>query len=197
MKKTLVLAMVLVSACLGQVFAEDLSPTDDAATLSSLPDNNFGTIHVNLWTSPTARSYFIFDLSDYASIDSAKLYLYKKTGTGTTSVSAYSTSSAWTEGSLTWNNQPSLQGTPVTTSVGTNGWYFWDVTSFAQAAAGNTLALGLTSTGVQRTFSSAEDTGNWPYLRVVGTAAPEPVSSALFVLGGGLLAAYRARKNKR
>lgn len=183
---------VLMAGC---ALADNLTPTDDAFVESTYPDNNFGNnvnLGVGVIASLTDISFLKFDLTDYASIISASLYLYKKTGTGTVSVTAYSTSTDWNETGLTWNNKPAISGVSAITSTGSaNTWYAWNVTSFAQAAAGDQLSLAMTSGGY-RVFHSSEGTFS-PYLSVNGTLVPEPLSCALFALGAVTLAMRRKR----
>jgi len=197
MKKIIILTAVLGMLCFGQAYADNLSPTDDAGVLGSIAANtNYGNVDV-MGTSSLGRSYLKFDLTQYSNIDSAILYLYNTNLTGSVNVSAYLSGNNWDEGTVTWNNKPSLSGTPVVTSVGTFNWYAWNVTSWADLSAGNEFSLGLTSTG-SRTFLTSESfLANKPYLCVAGTMVPEPISTALFVLGGSVLLARRMRKAKK
>lgn len=198
MKKIFAVLGLLSLVCFNQAYAvsaDSLSPTDDVQVSIINPDTNFGYT-TGLKIGSQNDSYFIFDLSSYTSgIRSAYLYLYKNSATTAASdINAYSTTTLWTEGDLTWNNKPSTSGDPITASVGTDtGWYYWNVTSLAQSVAGGDFALAMTSpTGVLNKFNSDEASTYKPYLSV--TAVPEPVSTILFLTGGAVLAARKFRR---
>jgi len=164
-----------------------------------LPGDTYADLDSELWTGTfsglNTRSYLAFDLSGYAGIQGATLYMYQGTSMSASDVSAYSTS-AFNESTITWNNQPGLGSFASLTNVGnTMGWYAWDVSSLAQLAAGGNLYLAMGSNGTGHVYYASEtQTGYAPYLAV--TAVPEPISTALFVLGGATLAVRRIRRKK-
>jgi hypothetical protein len=203
MKKIAYLLVAVGLFCFNQAFADNLSPTDDAYTSSFFlnTSTNYGDSAVlDVGKSGTTyNSYLQFDLSSYSvGIGSAYLYLYQNFGVSSANINAYSTSNSWNEEDITWKNQPSVSGTPVTVSVGSGiGWYYWDVTSLAQSAAGNSFSLALASSDYTHMFFSSESLVCKPYLAVEGTTAPEPVSTILFITGGTVLLARRLRKGRK
>jgi hypothetical protein len=201
MKKMTYLLVAVGLFCFNQAFADNLSPTDDAYTYSLTPKANYGDSPVlDVGKSVTTyNSYLQFDLSSYSvGINSAYLYLYQNFGASSANINAYLTLNSWNEDDITWKNQPSVSGTPVTVSVGSGiGWYYWDVTSLAQSAAGNSFSLALTSNDYAHMFFSSESLICKPYLAVTGTTAPEPVSTILFITGGTVLLARRLRKGRK
>jgi len=80
--------------------------------------------------------------------------------------------STWTEGSLTWNNQPAL-GTTVTTRTGVaSGQYNdFDVTAFVTSNGTYAMAV-TTSTTTQIKFTSKESTANHPPQLAVSWTPP-------------------------
>jgi hypothetical protein len=136
----------------------------------------------------------------------------------------YETDNVWNEGTMTWNNEPTMtdpgDNTPGETvfigpSGGGNwtypnngGWFSWNVTSFAQAALNSTdkqltLMLAQDDTVAPyepfHIFYSSESTeypALRPYLGINVHAVPEPISCLLFGIGGLTLAASRARRRK-
>ena len=115
MKRTVILLVVLFSMALaGQAFAVPLSPTDDAFTVARNPTAVTGGLtYFNIGATAVSgyvRTFIKFDLSSYASIESAKLYLYAYAGGGTApfSISAFSASNLWSETNLTSSNRTVL-----------------------------------------------------------------------------------------
>jgi hypothetical protein len=195
MKRTNVLSVLFGLAFISQTFAAttvQLNPTNDAFTQNTLPTTNFGN-NVNLSvinvSGIISQSYLQFDLSGYSNIESAYLCLYESYGPGSYLISVYSTTTNWTESTLTWNNQPALTGASVSLPSNTANPYSFDVTSFAQAAAGGSLSLGIKgATSSTTTFRSSENslTTATPCLLVTCTpppAIPAPGSLVLVALG--------------
>jgi len=201
MKKIAYLLVALALTCSGQAFADNLSPTDDAGVTNGLLANtnygDLGTMSTSSNALVTNRSYLKFDLTQYSNIESATLYLYNTNLSGSVNVSTYLAANNWDEDTVTWNNKPSLSGTPVVTTVGSHNWYSWNVTSWADLAVGNDFSLGLTSSGSRIFLTSESLLANKPYLCVTGTMVPEPVSTILFITGGSVLLARRMRKVKK
>ena len=90
------------------------------------------------------RKVFLkFDLSKYANITSAKLYLhfyYIPSEFGSRSVALKKVTSNWDELTVTAANQPNIGSTTYATNIvstGSTGWYTWDITSLAKEWANN------------------------------------------------------------
>ena len=200
------LMMMVLAAFPAWADSATINPIDDAYVLSKKPDINANGGSFSIGATAVSgymRAFLKFDLTSYASIDSASLWLYNFYGaTGNpVSINAYSASNSWNETNLTYNNQPAYSGLPATATLGAaGGWYSLDVSSLAQAAAGNPLSLAMLGLGNQQNFYSDEYTNAAyrPYLNVTGTVSSAPGLQPSFVLllGTGFvrLAATRLRK---
>ncbi|MBO9700676.1 MAG: PQQ-dependent sugar dehydrogenase [Sporocytophaga sp.] len=130
------------------------------------------------------NTFITFDISDYKdSILSAKLKLYgyiEETDTDKKSsiaVGVYTSSTNWTENTITWNNQPTISSVALDTTV-VNGYtyntYYWDVTKYikSERAAGRTK-ITLVLKNIEQSFpriyfNSKENTnGNGPKLMIL------------------------------
>jgi hypothetical protein len=130
------------------------------------------------------RVYVKFDLSSLAgAVSGAKLRLYGNlAGTDPQlSVGAFSAGSSWTESGLTWNTQPSVGTSALSTLVITGTtprWNEWDVTAYVQAeksAGRNVVSLLLKSATVSATLADFDS-------KEAGSTAPQLVVS----LSGGI-----------
>ncbi|HDO25952.1 MAG TPA: DNRLRE domain-containing protein [Nitrospirae bacterium] len=215
MKKliTILGIMLLTGMMSTQGHAVNINTAQDAPTYSAdgYPDTNFnnyngGTLDSELWTGSwygnstyQTRSYLDFDLSGITNISEASLWLYQGYSEGSTDVYATAVTSAWDETTITWNNQPAIGALADTTTVGnTSGWYFWDLTSLAQANETSTLSVALHSASANAGkvyYASETSSGNAPYLQV--SVVPEPISSTLFLVGAATMGFRRFRKMKK
>ena len=164
-----------------------------------------------IWVAAEGRVQDIMGIISSLSgkdIISASLYLYQYNATPGTdaNIKIHDVTGSWTESTLKWNNQPTSDYhivTPMTftSQDSANGWRQWDglenlVTTWANDGKTNYgIMLEDDIYGNWAMFYSKEclNTNLRPYL-VVTTAAPEPISSALFLLGGASLALLRKRK---
>jgi len=187
-----------------QAVAIPLAPTDDAFVSSLNPTANYGSftyLATRAVTTAQIPTYLKFDLSSYASFDSAVLWLYDYSSSGSTTLNVYTTTTnTWDETSIDYTNDPSRGTEFVAAGITGTGWVSWDITQFANNFAGDQLSLMLYSTGQIPTqlFYSKESsyTDLRPYLDVVETApVPEPATMLLFGTGiAGLAAIRRKRK---
>lgn len=159
-----------------------------------------------------ARSYLKFDLSSFNNIENAYVWLYAVDsdwntrfpgqGIGHSNITVYRESESWNETTLTWHDAPNFynnaQGPTVVVDEGS--WYSWNVSTFAKNAQGGNLSLVFASNESANDpfsiFESSETlSGHAPFLGVnTVKVVPEPVSCALFLLGGGALAMIRRGK---
>jgi hypothetical protein len=164
-----------------------LSPRDDAYVRDgSSAKKNFGsatTLVVRTSTTGNNRwAYLKFDTSAFGSVTSARLRLFGKLTSTTSTVvrtSAYPVSSTtWSERQITWNNRPSLGAKPLATVAMDNRttaarWYELDLTAYVaqEKAAGRSLvSLGLrndASSSPSDQFDSKEAGTNRPELVVI------------------------------
>jgi len=204
MKNVLLATVVLFSLlCIhGVSCAVVLYPMADSPTLGTAPDTNFNGYSVyldaELWSGvfsggAESRSFLKFNLAGLPAVNSATLLLYNGVeGAQAADIGAYSTGTSWTEGMLTWNNQPALDAFGSVVNVGSAaGWYSWDVTALIQPQAGLGASIALVSAGAAHTFYAREtETDYMPYLDVDCTV-PEPATLALF---GALLPLVISRR---
>jgi hypothetical protein len=133
------------------------------------PSLNSGT-NTNLYSGITSgypvRSLLQFDLSsmpEAPSVSSANLMIYKSGGSNQSIniVDVHNVTSAWSESTVTWQNQPSFNATLAATFGGgfTNDvWYKWDITNLAKDwKSGSTSNNGVVLKQRDETGSSRYD----------------------------------------
>jgi hypothetical protein len=155
-----------------------ISNTATNVRSGSYANQNYGTsseLWVQRGTTETTREAFIkFDMNSITTINSAKLRLHgRTTDDSTLRTDIYSSSSTnWSETSLTWNNRPAV-GTTVRGSVNVTGssakTYEIDLTAFLKSefAAGRkvvTLVLKNASTSNGQSIFASDETTNGPRL---------------------------------
>jgi len=160
--------------------------TDDAHVAEGYPNMNWGdatALYLQSYTEnyKNERIFLKFDLSGTpanSKIVKVDLYLHRWRGKfADVDVRCYSIDDSWGEGTLTWNNQPTIKDMlgEVRLKRGGPEWYSWDVTSFVlselerdKVASFCLKALTEDESG-QHAFSSREWRGGTlsPYLKVI------------------------------
>jgi hypothetical protein len=113
------------------------------------------------------------------SVESATLRIYAKSAAGGRTLQAYQLGATWTEGGVTWANQPATAGTPATTTSGT-GYRDWNVAGvvqamYASANHGFLIRDATENQDAEQQFHSREESTNRPQLVLAfGTGAPPP-----------------------
>lgn len=121
---------------------------NDAYVWEWFPDNNQGDSNeLSISTDPgeRQRTYLQFDLSSIsgsAVVTSAELGLYYSWGDKwhpsavAESIGSYRVTGSWTEGGITWNNQPPCAATPEDTTTvpveATLDFIYWDIDDLVQ-----------------------------------------------------------------
>lgn len=209
-----VLCFSIISAQADQTFT--FWPEQDTWVNESNPITNYGNnTYLNVKDrSGLAETYLKFSDNDIAlltglPIASASLYLYQyqyNYSPGDT-INLHKITSGWNENTITWNTKPAseAQNNGALTLAGDNNiWREWgglqDMVKSWQEVSNYGLMLennaDMKNEELFARFYSSEysNANNRPYLRV--TAAPEPVSTTLFLLGGGALG-FAMRKKKK
>ncbi len=167
-------------------------------------DTNYGSdtsLYSQQRTSQARRALIQFGLSAIPSgsvINSATLEMYATSATGSNTIELHRITSSWSEGSVTWESQPSFDSSATSTLSGINstGWKVWDVKSLIEGYLSGTftncgfLLKSQTETGAQlisTTFASRENsnTSQRPVLRINYT--PPPAMSCNYVGNGECL----------
>ncbi|WP_165821285.1 right-handed parallel beta-helix repeat-containing protein [Nocardioides gansuensis] len=127
------------------------------------------------------------------SVKSATLRLNAKAAAGGRTLQAFQLGGSWTEGGVTWANQPATTGAAVTTSSGT-GYREWSVAGMVQGmyTAGNHGFLvrdASENQDAEQQFTSREDSTNRPQLVLTFGAGAPPNGVPETQLTGNPLAA--------
>ena len=134
----------------------DAAAGKDSFVVYSLPSMNYGSdnhLYAGARAMGTYRAYLQFDLAsipDDAVIVSARLglYYYYNAPTHAASIGAYLVQEPWTEGGVTWDNQPTSAATPEGTynlpGTPTNDFRYWYITELVKGwGDGSILNYGL------------------------------------------------------
>jgi hypothetical protein len=143
---------------------DEISPIQDTYISESQPDSNFSTtndLRVLAGNTVNQRSFikFKFKFPSGTQINQAKLKLFNFNPSSVTrTYELRNVDGGWDESSLTWNNQPSVNSTPIDSQASTGGWMMWDVTTdvtdFALGNANNGWRLGDSQEGTPLTYLS-------------------------------------------
>jgi len=195
----MMLVAVVVMAAPGVGMADPFTENVEAdawLAASSPHGNNNGVAFRVGWASNDAnRGILRFDLSDYATITSAKLWVCTTGSMTERTISVHLvTDDSWGESTVTWDNQPSHNAVATDTQTfGTTASAYcgdWDVTSIAQSSlADDKLSILLRNptesdaSGSMEFWTKERISGTYtPYLEIEGTV-PEPATMTLILLG--------------
>ena len=171
-------------------FAQSAPPTADTFSNSGARNQNYGA-QTALVVQQGASSYLKFNLGTLPSgvtINKATLRLYVDVVDANGSFDVYRLNNSWNEGTLTYNNAPSLGtsatgGHPVSiTNSSLNQFVVIDITALVQGWANGSIAndgvaLALTTSGGAFAFDSKESiyTSHQPELEIAlnGPAGPQ------------------------
>jgi hypothetical protein len=160
-----------------------LPASADAWIDSGSASSNMGTdsiLKVQAKNGNNFRALIHFDLPAVPSgcvIQSATLRLYAASSAGGRTLQALQLNGTWTEGSVTWSNQPATTGNAVTTGSG-NGYREWNVTTIVQLMSSGSNSGFLIrdaangGSGFEQQFHSREKGENMPELVITFGPAP-------------------------
>lgn len=136
------LIVVLAGLALPKPACAQLPLTDDSFTNSNQPGINFGgDTNLKVQGSPTKRVYIRISLSGLppgtmgSQVSSATLALFPNTVNSVGTFDLFRVTSSWNEGSITFNNAPTLAGTADVSGVSvttTNAFVSVDVTALVR-----------------------------------------------------------------
>ena len=145
MRARIVIRLILLVAVLSAFAGAQVVLTDDAFTWSQTPKANYGS-QIALVVCSGANTYLKFSLANLPSgingtnISGANVVLYVDAVLNSGTMDVYVVNGSWSEGSITYNNAPTL-GTKLLSaaSVTKTGYLSLDVTSTVRAWLNGTL----------------------------------------------------------
>ncbi len=169
---------------------QNLTATADSFVGEAFPTTNYGSLTyllVRSFTTSNRRAFLQWNLSSIppeATITDATMWILKTSDTGSfpRTYEAQAVLESWTEGGITWNNQPgTMLGSPVSISITTADiWYSWDITTIVQNWVDGTWTNnGLrikdsaegSGSGLESTWNSREAATDDPSLNVSYTTS--------------------------
>jgi hypothetical protein len=145
----------------------------DSWVLQTSPTSNYGndsTVKVDTKASANARALVRFPLPggpNGCRVVGAELRLYATSAKAGRTLEAVRVAGNWTEGAVTWANQPAVVG-PAATAASGEGWRGWTVTSQVQSmyTEGNfgflVRDLAENGVGIEQQFHSREKSADNP-----------------------------------
>ena len=155
--------------------------TDDSYVREDTPGTNYGTDNQLQLKSADGKdryTYVKFTVSSISgSVDTALLKMYSVDIGQNATVKTVSDTS-WTEGSITWNNHPTMGNTLDSQYVGNNQWVEFDVTT--HITGNGTFSIGIEgdlNANGKNFYSSDFSNGDYaPELNITYTAGNNPPS---------------------
>jgi PKD repeat protein/glucose/arabinose dehydrogenase len=157
-------------------------PSDDARVKEAEPTKNFGSntaLNVRTYTGQQHRSYLKFNVTGLSAPPaSVKLRLFN-TDPSTDGGSLFDVSDNWTEGSITWNNQPTISGSPVGALGNVTAGTYKEVDLTAYVTGNGTYSLAIKSAVNNLAVYDSSEGANPPQLVVTpaGQGLPSPVAA--------------------
>jgi len=112
----------------------EATPTDDAYIKENDPNSNFGTaveLYIDsFWAGQEKQSLVKFDLSSLPTVAEKAFIRFKSLGAPGFYTDVHRVTSSWSEGSVTWNTQPTYNGTPEIDKAwfSSSGYIYIDIT---------------------------------------------------------------------
>ncbi|MHC4194870.1 MAG: CBM96 family carbohydrate-binding protein, partial [Planctomycetota bacterium] len=162
------------------------NPTDDALVNHNSPTTNYGSDTFLAvrgdGTSKGRNSFLKFTVSGVSGpVISARLKMYSENVTQSVTAKAVSNTS-WTEGAITWNNQPTIGSTLDTKTPSASSWVEFDVANQVTGNGTYSFCLQGSNDSTGQSFTSSEGT-NKPVLEVTYEGGDTTAPSAPTGLG--------------
>jgi hypothetical protein len=152
-----------------------VSADADAHTDASMPGNNFGSnvsMSVRDPAFQEARGFIRFPVGSYPNVSSLSIYLW---ATGDTpSMNVYLASTTWSEGSITWSNQPG-NGSSIGSIGSSAGGDQWVSGGLSTGALGSLSGVGVVlvwSGGTTMGSFRTKEHSNTAYVSITYNNAP-------------------------
>ncbi len=165
-------------------------PTDDSQVKSNSATVNYGNdtsmrLREDPGTGTTYRSYVKFNVTGLTgTVASVKLRLWVSDNSTNTAF-VHGTTTAWTEGTLNWNNAPAFGATALGSAVPATTGAWVEITLSPTSIGGNGIyAFGVKSNGTTSAiFNTSEAATNRPELVVTTSGGPPPGDTTAPVVG--------------